>query len=245
MLTLTRGSRGADVRRVQDMLARLGYPVGAIDGDFGPLTEAAVRAFQAAQVSGQVDDPTWQRLFAAVTAAPTAPPPVAWGAKVSPAFRDRVRQFPTLLNAPATTADDYMAVMAFETGRTFDPAIRNAAGSGAVGLIQFMPATLGGDFGLTVGQAAAMTAEEQLELVLRYWSRYAGRLVSLSDVYMAVLLPSAIGKAEDQALFTAGTKAYLQNRGLDANTDGRITKAEAAARVLAMRAEGLMPGNAA
>lgn len=245
MQTLCRGSRGADVRRVQDMLARLGYAVGAIDGDFGPKTEAAVRVFQAAQVSGQVDDQTWQRLFAATAAAATARPALAWGARVSPAFRYRVRQFPALLGAPATTPDDYMAVMAFETGRTFDPAVRNAAGSGAVGLIQFMPATLSGDFGLTVDQAAAMTAEEQLELALRYWSRYAGRLTTLSDVYMAVLLPSAIGAPEDRALFSAGTKAFLQNRGLDANSDGRITKAEAAARVLAMRAEGLLPANAA
>ena len=37
-----------------------------------------------------------------------------------------------------------MAVMSFETGGTFDPGIRNAAGSGATGLIQFMPSTAAG-----------------------------------------------------------------------------------------------------
>ena len=36
---------------------------------------------------------------------------------------------------------DLMAVMSFETGGTFNPNIRNAAGSGATGLIQFMPST--------------------------------------------------------------------------------------------------------
>lgn len=34
-----------------------------------------------------------------------------------------------------------MAAMAFESGETFSPSIKNAAGSGAVGLIQFMPST--------------------------------------------------------------------------------------------------------
>ena len=36
---------------------------------------------------------------------------------------------------------DLMAVMSFETGGTFSPSIPNAAGSGATGLIQFMPST--------------------------------------------------------------------------------------------------------
>ena len=39
---------------------------------------------------------------------------------------------------------DLMAVMSFETGGTFNPGIRNAAGSGATGLIQFMPSTAAG-----------------------------------------------------------------------------------------------------
>ena len=34
-----------------------------------------------------------------------------------------------------------MAIMSFESGATFDPNIKNAAGSGATGLIQFMPST--------------------------------------------------------------------------------------------------------
>ena len=39
---------------------------------------------------------------------------------------------------------DLYAVMSFETGGTFDPGISNAAGSGATGLIQFMPSTARG-----------------------------------------------------------------------------------------------------
>lgn len=40
------GSRGQGVAHVQSNLAKFGYDVGYIDGDFGPKTEAALRAFQ-------------------------------------------------------------------------------------------------------------------------------------------------------------------------------------------------------
>ncbi len=44
---LSRGLHGADVRALQNALVGLGFPVGGVDGRFGPLTEAAVEAFQA------------------------------------------------------------------------------------------------------------------------------------------------------------------------------------------------------
>ena len=78
--TLVHGSRGQDVATGQ-------RATGATpDGDFGPLTEAAVRTWQGAhgvKATGQLDQPTWARLVAlrlvpARTTAPvTAPiPPV-------------------------------------------------------------------------------------------------------------------------------------------------------------------------
>lgn len=42
---VARGARGASVRRVQEWLCLHGSPV-AVDGDFGPATEAALAAFQ-------------------------------------------------------------------------------------------------------------------------------------------------------------------------------------------------------
>ncbi len=45
---LKAGSQGTQVKQLQRALAHLGYPPGAVDGDFGPLTEAAVMHFQTA-----------------------------------------------------------------------------------------------------------------------------------------------------------------------------------------------------
>jgi len=56
-MTLQRGSRGEDVRIVQNALAKLGYAPGAPDGDFGPGTEAAlVKWEQERYADGTVSD---------------------------------------------------------------------------------------------------------------------------------------------------------------------------------------------
>lgn len=173
------------------------------------------------------------------------PKPLCWGARVSPAFRAGVRRIGLRLEI---NPDFLMACMAFETGRTFDPAIRNAAGSGAVGLIQFMPSTAAA-LGTSTEALAAMTAPQQLMFVEAYFKPWAGRLRTLSDVYMAILWPGAIGKPEGFVLFDQADKAhpklYLQNAGLDFDHDGKITKAEAAAGPARQLDAGLRPGNAA
>lgn len=167
-------------------------------------------------------------------------PKMAWGAKVSPTFRERVRWIADTLEI---SADDLMSCMAWESGRTFSPSVKNMAGSGATGLIQFMPSTAK-SLGTTTAALATMTAEDQLNFVYKYFLPWKGKLKSLSDVYMAILWPKAVGKADDFALFTGGV-AYRQNAGLDLNKDGKVTKAECSAKLYAMRAEGLKPENMA
>ena len=44
--TLERGSKGSEVKKLQNRLKDLGYLDGSVDGDFGEQTEAAVIAFQ-------------------------------------------------------------------------------------------------------------------------------------------------------------------------------------------------------
>ena len=126
--------------------------------------------------------------------------------------------------------------MAFETGGTFNPAEKNKAGSGATGLIQFMPSTAEG-LGTTTDELAKMSRTEQMKYVEKFLSNKGISGKGLSDVYMAVLFPAAVGKPDDFVLFGKGAmsgytgKAYEQNKGLDANNDGSVTKAEASAKV--------------
>ena len=135
---------------------------------------------------------------------------------------------------------DLMAVMSFETGGTFDPGIRNAAGSGATGLIQFMPSTAAG-LGTSTGALAGMSRVQQMQYVEKYLSNKGVKGGNLSDLYMAVLFPAAVGKPDDFVLFGRGAmsgytgRAYDQNRGLDKNGDGSVTKAEASAKVMQHR----------
>ena len=169
---------------------------------------------------------------------------LAWGKKVSSPFRDRVTRIAENL---AVNSDYLMACMAFESGGTFSPSIKNAAGSGAVGLIQFMPSTAQA-LGTNTQQLAAMSAVKQLDFVEKYFLPKKGKLKTLEDVYMAILWPVAIGKPLEYVLFDKDDqdhpKRYIQNAGLDFNKDGLITKAEAAAKVRHQLEVGLLPENA-
>lgn len=169
--------------------------------------------------------------------------PLAWGAKVSPEFRDKVRAISGRLGC---APDDLMSCMAWESGRSFSPSKKNMAGSGATGLIQFMPATAKG-LGTSTAALGAMTAVQQLDYVEKYFQPYKGKLNTLADLYMAILWPAGVGKPMEYVLWDARTRptTFRQNAGLDINRDGSITKAECAAKLYAMKAEGLLPGNVA
>jgi hypothetical protein len=166
---------------------------------------------------------------------------LAWGARVTAAFRNKVQAIASELG---TDPNFLMAAMAFETGRSFSPSQRNQAGSGAVGLIQFMPRTAEG-LGTSSAALAAMSAVDQLDFVQKYLVPFRGKLHSLSDLYMAILFPVAVPKPDDFVLFSMNINpvAFRQNEGLDVNGDGKITKLEASSRVQAMLTEGLRPGN--
>lgn len=132
-------------------------------------------------------------------------------------------------------SNDLMQAIAFETGGTFSSKVKNAAGSGATGLIQFMPKTAKYLTGKKTESEAikyleSLSEVEQLDYVKEHLKPYAKKIKSFDDLYMAIFKPSAIGKPDDHPLFVEGTIGYKQNRGLDSNRDGIITKSEAAAR---------------
>ena len=200
----------------------------AADGIPGPVTAAAI----VAKAGIELPEPEVG-----------ARRPIAWGVKVSQVFRDRVWWIADDLGFDP---DDLMSCIAWESGRTFSPNVVNMAGSGATGLIQFMPATARG-LGTTTAALAQMSAEDQLNWVYKYFEPWRGRLHTLSDLYMAILWPKAVGKPEHYVLWNRSRMptTYRQNAGLDVNRDGAITKAECTAKLYAVKSQGLKPENMA
>jgi hypothetical protein len=169
---------------------------------------------------------------------PAGQPEIAWGKKVGADFKAKVI---AICSGLGCDPSHLMAAMAFETGVTFSPTKQNPR-SGATGLIQFMPATAR-DLGTTIPALLQMTALQQLDFVQRYLAPFKGRMRSLSDVYMTILFPVAVGKPDSFVLFAKPSRAYDENSGLDANGDGQITKGESASKVQARLDQGLSSAN--
>src|SRR2546422_11101737 len=74
MSALQDGSKGADVKKLQEALKQHGFNPGVVDGDFGPATAAAVIAFQKSEglLADGVAGPRTQHALGLVQA-PTLP----------------------------------------------------------------------------------------------------------------------------------------------------------------------------
>ena len=88
-----------------------------------------------------------------------------------------------------------------------------------------------------------MSAVQQLAFVEKYFAPFKNRLKGLDDVYMAIFMPTAVGKSNDTVLIDkdTGPTAYRQNKGLDTNSDGKITKGKAASMVRSKLDKGRRP----
>lgn len=138
-----------------------------------------------------------------------------------------------------------MAVMYSES--KFNHKAYNHKGSGAVGLIQFMPSTLrdlNRRFGTkyTTKEIETMGPVAQLDVVYLYLNaikKAYGDYQTVTDLYLGILYPKARKKArtdgEDYSLYTKWGKptTYRQNSGLDKINsnweqvkDGRVTIAD-------------------
>lgn len=107
------------------------------------------------------------------------------------AFLDKYPQVTEMAKRIGANPSDVVSVMGFETGNTFDPSIRNKAGSGATGLLQFMPSTARG-MGTTTDELAKMTVEQQLPYAEKYWTSnptFRGKLGSLENLAASVFYP--------------------------------------------------------
>ena len=174
---------------------------------------------------------------------------LAWGSKVSKAFRTKVRAISKRLKLQP---DHLMAIMAFETNKTFSPK-QTTTTSSAIGLIQFMPNTAK-TLGTTAAKLKAMSAVDQLTYVEKYFKwvekTFKVKLKSLTDAYLAVLLPGAIKhRKPSHAVFDQKTKRrkrqYDANKWLDKNRDKKVTRAEITAYITKFLKAGQKPKNRA
>ncbi|MBX7240167.1 MAG: transglycosylase SLT domain-containing protein [Bacteroidia bacterium] len=137
-----------------------------------------------------------------------------------PSFEMKVKEIAAKLNVPP---EWLMAVMYSES--RFDASAENFRGSGAVGLIQFMPATAK-DMGTSTQKIGQLNHVEQLDWVYEYMqmvrNKY-GEYESLTDFYLAILYPKARRQEMCYTLYANPSKPYKQNSGLDIDKDGQVT----------------------
>lgn len=159
--------------------------------------------------------------------------------KVTPEFEKRLREIATDLGVKPA---DLMACINFETFGTFSSNIQVTTGGSAIGLIQFIPrylpdaarTLLGGGTNDELRSAlASQTPVQQLDIVKAFLSQrqFAGKLTDVSDLYMAIHYPKAVGKPGDFVLYERGSREYADQPGLDADGDGKVTKDEATQNV--------------
>lgn len=135
-------------------------------------------------------------------------PQLIWGSKVSKEFRVKVVEMAKKLKVDPNWI---MIIIAKETSLTFDPHIDN--GIGYVGLIQFSEDSAK-EVGTTHLELKKMTAETQLKYVEKRFEKLGKRgYRSLTDLYLAVLNPSSVGKgnADSNILWTSKRMAYYNN----------------------------------
>uniref|UniRef100_A0AAU8KU48 Lysozyme-like domain protein n=2 Tax=unclassified bacterial viruses TaxID=12333 RepID=A0AAU8KU48_9VIRU len=121
--------------------------------------------------------------------------------------------------------NDLAAVISFETGGTFSPSKRNPKSS-ATGLIQFMAGsggTKGKYYGMTRDQFGALSFDEQMKYVEKYFLDRSSRFRAgneakntTGDVYGAV---TGYG-------YKKGSREYELNKVWDSNKNGIIEKGE-------------------
>ena len=136
------------------------------------------------------------------------------------AFEQKVRKVSKKLGV---APEWLMAVMYSES--KFDASVSNHAGSGATGLIQWMPSTAQ-EFGITVQRLRNLNHLEQLDYVYKYLNNVRKRYKNyenITDLYLAILYPKAIGETPCYTLYAHPQVSYSMNKILDENKDKRVT----------------------
>lgn len=214
------------IRETQSTLKKLGFDPQGIDGTWGKNSQAAFNSL----INNNYDP---NNRFGVKV--------IPWGSKFKDLELVKLLDVIKTLQWKPHQIGDLMPCMAWETGETFSPSIKNP-GSSATGLIQFMEANAK-EMGTTTAALAKMTVIEQLDYVQKYFFRYRTRVKTLSDMYMAILWPAAIGRPESSVLWTKANspRNYLANKGIDMNADDVITIEETMHKIRNKNVKGFIP----
>lgn len=126
------GSKGQDVRKLQQRLRELGYYTGSADGDFGKATETAVKNFQSRNgltADGKVGKATFNKIYAANAKKiqPTAKPTPK--ATATPKINENVYLKRGDTGSEVTRMQTRLIALGYLTGKatgTFDSATEKA-----------------------------------------------------------------------------------------------------------------------
>lgn len=156
------------------------------------------------------------------------------GGSIDAAFQKKLEEVAKRLKVKPS---DLLGIMKHESG------LKTSAVNpytGAVGLIQFMPATAK-RMGTSVEELKNMSAIEQLDYVEKFYKPVAGKAKDIGDLYMFTFLPAAVGKPDDFVLGARGSSdklfginknaLYTQNKGFDKDNKGYYTVGDVKARI--------------
>ncbi|GAA5084088.1 hypothetical protein GCM10023210_03480 [Chryseobacterium ginsengisoli] len=117
-----------------------------------------------------------------------------WGNKLT--CKERIKILQVCANLWGETnkvqkASELMSIMHVETATTFSPSADN--GAGFSGLIQFSDASAK-SVQTTRAKLKAMTFIDQMDYVEKYLSKKKDKLTTMTDLYLMVLKPNAVGQ---------------------------------------------------
>jgi peptidoglycan hydrolase-like protein with peptidoglycan-binding domain len=220
---------GADIAAIQARLNTLGAnPPLTVDGISGPKTVEAIKSFQSSHgitPDGIVGPITLAAL--GMSGTETAPIVSSSGNGIiavkgletkSNAFKNKLVQ---IANTLGINPDWLASVISLETAGTFSSSIQNPY-SKATGLIQFIAPTAT-KLGTSLDALKRMSDIDQLDYVYKYYLPYKGKMKNLADTYLAVFMPSQMGKGSDAIVASEGSKVYEQNSGFDHDQKGYFT----------------------
>lgn len=141
--------------------------------------------------------------------------------QVPPEERPRLLRAMVAATGGSYPPDELAALIDIESD--WDTAARNPR-TNAAGLIQIMPFHLK-RWGIRVDDVTAMTWQEQMRLINRYWkeSNALGRWRFPGDSYIVVAGSSGLGKPDSHVVYKVGSAGWRDNPAWREGKDGPVT----------------------